>query len=295
MSKVRIADTLLDISCQDTAFFDKRLAEYRTEDPAEPAMRITSRWEDPVLLPSGAEEVMVRDSVRLLALPNGTFCRAQIHSQSGRVLQTITFDKEYSFTDIRLLASRRNRVFSLTDFEYMYTGSAFSDHLTRHGGLVLHGSAMAYRGNGLVFTANSGTGKSTHTGLWRERFGDDVIMINDDKPAIRFNTDGSPLLFGTPWSGKTDLNHNFSAPLKAIVVLEQAPVNEIRPLTVVEAAFHLTSQTNRPYYDAENGIRSLDAVEKLLTRCPCYLLRCTISQEAVSLVYTTVFGKETEI
>lgn len=286
MSLVRIAEITIDITCADTAFFDRRLKDYILTEPATPDMRITSRLEEPVTVGDGTDQ-QVGKMLHLVTRPDGTFCRYSA-THTGKVLQAIDFDKDYTFTDIRLLTSRKNMYFSLTDFEYMYTGSAFADRLVRDGGAVLHGSAIACEGQGLIFTAPSGTGKSTHTGLWRERMGSAVPCLNDDKPAIRFKGD-VPYVYGTPWSGKTDINCNMYVPLKAIIVIEQAPENALRKLSVREAVFHLTSQIVRPYYDAANGARTLDTVDRLIQTVPCYLLSCTISQEAVSLVHNTLF------
>lgn len=291
MSKVKIADMLLEIDGADTAFFDRRLAAYLTDDDRDPEAVIRSRLEETVTIPAQAARKVGDANAYIVDLPDGTHCRYALSKDGSRALQAIYYDDTYSLSDIRLLASRRNKHFSLTDFEYMYTGSAFANRLIQNGGVVLHGSAIAYRGQGVVFTADSGTGKSTHTGLWKQRFQNDVTVINDDKPALRFYEEKA-VVFGTPWSGKTDINANLSAPLAAIVVLEQAPHNAIRPLTTKEAIFHLSNQINRPYYDRDSGIKTLDTIEKLIQTVPIYLLQCTISQEAVSLVHHTVFGKD---
>lgn len=291
MSKVKIADIVIDISCADEAFFEQRLREYLYDGPVQPEMVIRSFWEDPVTLPSEGTAQTIRENLWLVTCPNGILCRYTVHPETQKVLQAVYFNRDHTLAEIRLSASRKNAFFSLTDYEYMLTGAAFSDRVARLGGVVMHGSSLAYGGEGVIFTANSGKGKSTHTGLWRERFADAVTIVNDDKPAIRFY-DGRPVMFGTPWSGSTALNRNISVPLKAIVVIEQAPENALRPLTVPEALYHLTGQTVRPYYDSENGVRTLDAVARLVETVPCYLLQCTVSQEAVSLVHDTLYGKD---
>lgn len=118
-----------------------------------------------------------------------------------QVLFTITYAPDYAEVDIALLETRRHPVFSLTDWEYMYTGAMFHNRLMQLGGGVLHSSSLAWRGQGVAFSANSGTGKSTHTGLWKQVFGDEVEIINDDKPAIWFD-EGQPMLCGTPGAAK---------------------------------------------------------------------------------------------
>lgn len=291
MSKVKIADIVADISCADGAFFERRFREYQYSGTEQAALTLRSFVVDTIEIPTGGVTEVVKEHLRLVTYPDGRICRYTVQLSDGEVLQAIFFDKNYEKVDIYLSRGRENAYLSLTDYEYILTGLTFSDKLTREGGLIMHGSSIAYRGEGVIFTANSGTGKSTHAGLWQQRFLNEVAVINDDKPALRFEDD-VPYVFGTPWSGKTELNHNISAPLKAIVVIEQAPKNALRPLTVSETMYHLSGQTIRPYYDTENGIRALDMVARLAETIPCYLLQCTISEEAVSLVHHTLFGEE---
>ena len=107
-----------------------------------------------------------------------------------------------------------------------------AEKLVAYGALLMHGSALCMDGNAYIFTAKSGTGKSTHARLWREAFGDRVWMINDDKPMIRVD---EMRVYGTPWDGKHHLSRNASAPLKAIVKLERAEENRVAPLAKADA------------------------------------------------------------
>ena len=99
--------------------------------------------------------------------------------------------------------------------------------------ILFHCSAIEIDGKALLFTAPSGTGKSTHTRLWREVFGDRVTMINDDKPLLFIpkNTNGemsdNVKVYGTPYAGKDGLQTNTSASVSAIIVLHQAKENTI--------------------------------------------------------------------
>lgn len=117
--------------------------------------------------------------------------------------------------------------------------------LPEYDGFVFHGSAIAVASCGYVFTAKSGTGKSTHTRLWRELLGDRVVMVNDDKPVIRFLND-KPFVFGTPWDGKHHLSSNISVPLKGVCLLERSLKNHIRRIGKSEALPMLIQQTYRP-------------------------------------------------
>ena len=293
MLNVRIAEMNVQMYAADETFFAARLAGYPSAS-GEPDMIIRSSIVENLLLPEGATAEQVADSdpnatsaTFLLSTSDGRRGYAT-RGKSGAWLEVQMYTPDYSDVDIRISVSRRHSDFSLTDFEYMYTGGMFANRIAVIGGAVLHSSSIACRGVGVAFSANSGTGKSTQTGLWRDVFGDDVVMINDDKPALRF-CDGKVTIHGTPWSGKTDLNAPIGVPLKALVFLEQSLANSIRRLSVAESLFQLTSQICRPFYDSAVGILTLDAIEKIIHSVPVYMLSCDISREAVMTVYNEVF------
>ena len=104
-----------------------------------------------------------------------------------------------------------------------------ADALLAYDILVFHGSAVAVDGVGYLFTAKSGTGKSTHTALWQTYFGERAVMINDDKPLLAVTAQGVTVS-GTPWNGKHFRGTNMSAPLRAICILERAEENRIEPI-----------------------------------------------------------------
>ncbi|HOJ10324.1 MAG TPA: hypothetical protein PK733_06995 [Clostridiales bacterium] len=177
---------------------------------------------------------------------------------------------------------------SLNELEYIFTGFAFSHALLDYNGFCLHSSAVAIDNKAILFSAPCGTGKSTHAGLWQKHFGRDrVVIINDDKPAIRL-IDDAFYVYGTPWSGKTGLNMNLKVPLQAVVFIEQAEKNHIRLLNNREAVQMLVYQSMRPNDDREKLSRLLALIDALLKKIPVYKLGCTISIDAVRLVYETI-------
>lgn len=176
---------------------------------------------------------------------------------------------------------------SIDDCEYLYTGADFYEKLLDFQGMFLHASAVAVGGKAYLFSAPCGVGKSTHTALWQDYFGKEkAIIINDDKPAIRF-MDGNFYVFGTPFSGKSDNNTNIKVPLKAICFLEQAKENTIRKMSAVEALMQIFNQTIRPA-DAEKMEQLIFLVDKLLKNIPVYKMGCNISLDAVETSYTVM-------
>ena len=149
--------------------------------------------------------------------------------------------------------------------------------------LLFHGSSVAVDGAAYLFTAKSGTGKSTHTRLWRETLGDRATMINDDKPFLRVTEDGV-LVCGSPWNGKHRLGADLSVPLKAICLLERGEDNEIHKVSAGEVLPTLLQQTNRPM----NGKlipKYLELLDCLSQHTAFYRLRCNMELEAAKVSF----------
>jgi len=142
---------------------------------------------------------------------------------------------------------------------------------------------IAVDGVGYMFTAKSGTGKSTHARLWREQFGDRAVMINDDKPLLKI-TDAGVIAYGTPWNGKHHLDTNTSVPLKAICILCRGETNRIEPVGKKEAYPLLCQQSNRAA-DPEGMLRTLKLIESLSGSVALYRLTCNMDPEAALVAY----------
>ena len=158
-----------------------------------------------------------------------------------------------------------------------------AEWMPMQGILLFHGSVVAVDGKAYLFTAKSGIGKSTHTKLWREYFGDRAVMINDDKPLIQITDDGI-YAYGTPWDGKHRLSTNTHAPLAGICILRRGSDNVIRKVTPQEAYPMLLQQCYRPM-DTEALMATMQLLDKLKETVSFYELFCNISQEAVEVAY----------
>ncbi len=155
--------------------------------------------------------------------------------------------------------------------------------LKEREGIIFHSSALAVDGKAYLFTAPSGTGKSTHSRLWREMLGDKVVMINDDKPIVRF-VDGDFYVYGTPWNGKHRLDTNCRVKIAAICEIKRGEKNSIEKITPREMLPVVLNQTLRPGEVAEMD-KYLSIVDRLLKRVGLYRLHCNISREAAELSY----------
>ena len=154
----------------------------------------------------------------------------------------------------------------------------------RFQGFFLHCATIEYQGKGYAFAAPSGTGKSTHIRLWQKKFGDQVHIINGDKPIMRFNEKGELIAYGTPWCGKEGYQTNASVPVKAICFLERSEKNWISQLSAKDAISKIFLQLLTPEdIETVNGLFPM--LDRVLREIPCYTLGCTISEEAVEVGY----------
>ena len=149
--------------------------------------------------------------------------------------------------------------------------------------VLFHGSVIAVDGEAYLFTAKSGTGKSTHTRLWRERFGKRAVMINDDKPLLHIGEAGVTA-YGTPWNGKHHLGGNLSAPLKALCILQRDTANHIEPVSPEEAFPMLLQQCYRPE-TGEGMVKTLELLDRLSRQVKLYRLGCNMEPEAAEISY----------
>lgn len=193
---------------------------------------------------------------------------------------SLTPDFSISVSNEEIAAARvYNPTLPDDEWEYILSATAFYRNLIHFNGFMLHASAILYQARAYLFSAPSGTGKSTHTSLWQKAFGTErVRILNDDKPAIRRIND-TIYAFGTPWSGKYDISIPIGVPVAGICFLERAEENSIAKITSREALPNLFSQTLRRLPDDDFDLLS-DELSLLLSLVPIYRLQCNVSTEA---------------
>lgn len=158
-----------------------------------------------------------------------------------------------------------------------------ADFLLSRDTLMLHGSTVAVDGKAYLFTAPCGTGKSTHTRLWRELFGDRAIMVNDDKPFLRITASGV-LAYGSPWSGKHGLAANVCVPLKGICLLHRGSGNQI---CRVETGGILTFLHRQVHIPCDEALlqRTVSLLGTLTEMVPLWEMHCNKELEAAKVAY----------
>lgn len=194
----------------------------------------------------------------------------------------IDFEREKSAREdaVEGIPTRR---FSDGYLEELAVYRKIAEQMISYDTILFHGSVIAVDGVGYLFTAKSGTGKSTHTRLWREYFGDRAVMVNDDKPLLKI-ADSGVIAYGTPYNGKHRLGTNISVPLKAICILTRATENHIEPITREQAYTMLLQQVYRPA-DMLKMTETLALVDRLADNVKLYRLGCNMDISAAKVAY----------
>lgn len=179
------------------------------------------------------------------------------------------------------------------DCEYLASGMEFYSKLLDFDGMMLHASAVVMDGAAYLFSAPCGTGKSTHTTLWRKVFGDRAIMLNDDKPAIRLEN-GEFFAYGTPWCGKTAQNTNLRVPLAGICMLRRGEQNEIHPFSGAEAIRSILEQTTRSK-EPQRMFKMLELLDKLIAQVPVWEMYCNMDPQAARVSYEAMSAARKDV
>ena len=177
-----------------------------------------------------------------------------------------------------------------------------AEEMIKYDTILMHGSALSIDGNGVLFVAASGTGKSTHASIWQRVFNDRVVLLNDDKPLVKFEGDDI-FVYGTPWSGKKGLNKNARAALKMIYKIERAACDDQKESAGDEVVPTLHKGNNAVYDMSADAVwnvlcsqsyrsgdpvhlaHSIELLDRLRCKVPVKGLVCDMSDEAAVAAY----------
>lgn len=168
----------------------------------------------------------------------------------------------------------------------LMTDAAFRSRISYFSGFTVHASVIIHNGEAVIFCANKGVGKSTHAEIWKKHL--DADILNGDHALIRI-IDGEIIVFGAPWSGTSPYQVNSFAPLKAIVLLEQAKNNEIFLLDGLNAYLEFVTQCHLPTWDDDLVNTVLINIENTVSKLQVYKLRCNTDPGSAILVRDTIY------
>ncbi len=212
------------------------------------------------------------------------YCRDYLTQAPPRCAIRITPDdllREQRLADLEAEQEGfRRRKFTDPFLERAAMLRAFAAFALTQGVILTHGSAIAVDGRGYLFLARSGTGKSTHTRLWRELLGHRARMINDDHPFLCPTQEGYDLC-GSPWSGKHGLHSPIRMPLAGICLLERGAENAIAPLSPRQALPGLAGHCLCPE----------PMLQKIASATPLWHLTCNREPTAAQMAFAAMSGE----
>ncbi len=192
-------------------------------------------------------------------------------------------DKDYELVK-DYLENETNEEIELTVISYL-----LADALIEKDSAIMHGAAISYGGEGVIFAAGSGVGKTTHIRLWGKVFGDKVSVINGDKPII--SVSDKVYVSGSPFCGKESYSENKTVPLKAICFIERGEENVIKKLLKSEALSIIFNQLFIPRVGSEYMSKALEITNRLINNVDFYILKCNMTEDAPKVAHSMIFGK----
>ena len=175
-----------------------------------------------------------------------------------------------------------------TSTKYLWTSISINHLMLQFNTLFFHASYIRYKGDGIMFTAASGTGKSTQAGLWEKYKGAEII--NGDKAVVRLEETAK--VYSTMFSGTSGICKNISSPLKTIIVLEKGLDNSVRRLSPIEIIKHLMPNIFVDNVVDSERVRAYDLIIKLAMMVPVYFYSCTKDETAVDTLEKVLYGND---
>ena len=225
--------------------------------------------------------------------PSATF---EVYRQDSGAYQILTMN-EFGIPCAFMQSDAERRNFTITtrgnhnDVVFGFNNTlmvVFTMCAAPHKTLLMHSATVENNGKGYMFLGVSGQGKSTHSNKWVEYIKGSTL-INDDNPVIRIADDGTPVVYGSPWSGKRPIYKNVHYPIGGMAAIEQDKRNHIRKESIPTAFGIMLSSCSTLKFDKEIHINICSTISKLLERITIHTLFCLPDEEAARLSSST-FG-----
>lgn len=275
---LEVANVVIEIEADSIPLLFRSFLPFLSENPKEVDIHIKLEPVEELNLPPGK---VVLDDVNTWIL-HGTKRHAStvyrcMPNVSGNAKPIYTVDADCYWRDATVSYLEKNiyvdaEVASLVGHILLKNRLAFLD------GLIVHSSAVIWNDKGILFTAPSGTGKSTQARMWEKHL--NATIINDDTPVLRNYSDTS-VVYGTPWSGSGGVSENASADLAAIFIIEQGARNEISQLAPSVALPRLLPRCFMPYHDTAMMDRACRILHNIAISTPVYHFKCRPDHHAV--------------
>lgn len=183
--------------------------------------------------------------------------------------------------------------------KYLISGLKYAACLRKLGeklpfknAFVFHAATLDVEGVGVAFAARSGTGKSTHMALWQQLLGDKMVIVNGDKPIVRYFDEepNTPYAYGTPWNGKEAYGCNMRTPLKHICFIERSAQNSVEKIEPKEAIEGVLNQIYMPKTPLAVA-NTIGLINRLSKDCQFWKIKCNMELDAAQVAYNTIFNR----
>lgn len=214
--------------------------------------------------------------------PEGHFFELR-HFSSSQTNCRLFISSDFSEASVSLYGNHAEQwlIFNTAvDFCFLLSTSCRDTVLT-------HASSVIYKGKAYLFLGKSGTGKSTHSRMWLSAL-ENVVLMNDDHPVIRLDSNGTPIAYGSPWSGKTPCYKNLCAPLGGIIRISRAPHNKARRLAPVEAYASLMTSCSGMTWERNLADGRDRTMQGIIAMTPCWVMECLPDEDAARVCSETV-------
>ena len=283
---LKIADIYFNVNSFCDEYCNTMFKPYITEDSCSDYVEIICRKTDfPLGEPKGIR-LTEHDETNWYLTEDGIYVLSFYDNENNCTCANMAYDASNKKIEATLLDVERLYGVDTEFFLYNVLERAFRMALIFSEGFAIHASSIVHDGYGIAFSADSGTGKSTHTGLWMKNY-PGTYILNDDAPALRC-IDGVWYIYGTPWAGTTGINANVRVPLKALVFLERSAENTIEDIPTIHAIRRIFEAIIHPMSDEITDIL-FTMLSKFLTDCKVCLLGCNMTDEAPKTVRDYLF------
>ncbi len=293
MPKYRIADLVLSINDFEDRKLNDDFKPYLLSNAANAETDINinigyfNNDKFDGLLPVPDENIIAKQGVSIYTSSDTGLTISVCDFNINAVIAQIDYDNDYKNVKVRMIHTEGLIDVEPVCFAENILDIMFQVLIQHYNGFVFHASTIMHKGMGIAFSADSGTGKSTHTAIWQKVYKDTVI-INDDAPIIRI-IDSKPYIYGAPWAGTTGINTNVKAPLRAIVFLERGEENSIAELSTLNGIKRFFAQIRNPV-TTEHMTNVMMALDSVITAGGIYLLKCNMEDNAAVTVENYLFN-----
>lgn len=275
---LKIAENVFHIECPEAFELDSSIHHFFVKEVTKEEIAVYYKVVIEKEFKPFEGRVLYQQPERVILDTNGKECRIFLIPEV-RFPYAYTLALDERTTEVHILDSCfEKRRIDIVFLELL----ALERYLIDRRALVFHSAYITCEGKAILFSAPSGTGKSTQASLWERYKG--ARIVNGDRSIIKL--EGTQVAaHGLPFCGSSQINHDESAPLEAILFLEQAPQNEIKQLSAAEAIRKIYSQCSVNYWNVEQVQYVFEMIGDIVQKVPVFLLKCTISDETVNLVY----------